>query len=302
MYCKHFGLTEKPFSLIPDPDYLYFSPRHRSAFTMLEYGLMEQNGITVITGEVGSGKTTLTRLLLKRINYAELTVGLINNAHGSFDDLLEWVGTAFDIPTEGLSRVALYREIQNFLIEEFSKGKRVVLIVDEAQNVEEKALEELRLLTNINADKNQLVQIVLVGQPELLDVLCKPTLRQLAQRVSSEHHLQALNYKETVGYIRHRLTVAGVERLLFEQAALMVIYYCSGGIPRLINTLCDYALVLTYGADQQKVSLEMAMATIEGKRIGGVDRHRKPHPEMVKVRAAIKRGWGIDIAQLSNTE
>ena len=302
MYLKYFGLKEKPFSMIPDPEYLYLSPQHRGAFTMLEYGLLEQNGITVVTGEVGAGKTTLLRLLLKRIDYNEFTVGVVNNVHGSFGDMLEWVVTAFEIPSEGLSRVGLFRGVQNFLIDEFSKGKRVVLIVDEAQNVEEKALEELRLLSNINADKNQLLQIVLVGQPELLDVLRKPTLRQLAQRVSSEYHLQALGCRDTAAYIGHRLRAAGADSLFFDQASIMLIFLYSAGIPRLINVLCDHALVLAYGSDTRKISLDIALAAVEGKKIGGADRHRVLTPEMEKIRAALHKVWGLDLTLLSNVD
>ncbi len=295
MYCKYFGLKERPFSLVPDPGYLFFSPKHRAAFTMLEYGLLEQSGITVISGAVGSGKTTLIRLLLTRINHDELTVGVINNAHGYFVDLLEWIAAAFEVTSTGQSRVGLYREIQKFLVSEFGKGKQVVLIVDEAQNIDEKALEELRLLSNINSDKNQLVKMVLVGQPELLDSLRKPKLRQIAQRVSSEYHLEPLSCTETVAYIRYRLKVAGTEKKLFDAAAMLAIFYFSGGVPRLINTLCDHALVLAYGANKSQVDLEVALATAKGKRIGGIDHHREPSKELEKVRSLLKRGAGIDI-------
>ena len=295
MYLEHFGLRDKPFSQIPDPEYLFFSPVHRAAFTMLEYGLLEQTGITVITGEVGSGKTTLLRLLLQRIDYEKLTVGVVNNAHGNFQELLEWMGAAFEVPQEGLSKIGHHQALQRFMVDEFNKGKRVVLIIDEAQNIEPDALEELRLLSNINADKHQLLQLILVGQPELLETLREPGLRQFAQRVSTEFHIQPLNLKETMAYIRHRVRVAGSEETLFEQPAQLAIYYFSGGVPRLINTICDQALALAYGVDAKQVSLALALETVKGKKIGGINPHKNTHPDMEKIRILLEKSLKTEL-------
>ena len=162
MYTQFFGMREKPFSLIPDGDSIYFSPGHLAAFSMLEFGLLEQVGITLITGEVGAGKTTLIRHLLSRIDYDQLTVGLIGTAHSSYGTLLKWIVNAFAIDTESQDEGAMLQALQAFLIEQYGNGKRTVVIVDEAQNMSSEDLESLRLLTNINADKNQLLQIILL--------------------------------------------------------------------------------------------------------------------------------------------
>lgn len=299
MYRKHFGLTEKPFSLIPDPDYLYLSKQHKAAFTMLEYGLLEMTGLTVISGDVGAGKTTLIRHLLRRINYNKITVGLINTAHESYGDLMHWVASAYKIDFEGKGRVALHRDLQDFLVKEYAEGRRVVLIVDEAQNIGKESLEELRLISNINADKDQLIQIILVGQPELLDILSRPELSQIAQRVSAEYHLEPLNLKETIEYVCHRLQVAGGS-YIFETFAIATIYYFSGGIPRLINTLCDYALVHAYAADKKKVDLEVALEVIRGKRIGGIERIKVKNADMENARLTLQKATGIDLAEVMN--
>ena len=194
MYREHFKLKEKPFSLIPDPGFLHFSDKHKTAYSLLEYGLWEQTGITVVTGEVGSGKTTLLRHLLSQIDQAELSIGMINNTHAALGDLTQWIALAFGISHEGKDKVALFEGIQSFLIEEWAAGKRAVLIVDEAQNMDAETLEELRLYNNINSDGYQLLQIILVGQPELSDTLRLPHLSQMAQRVSVGYHIQPLNW------------------------------------------------------------------------------------------------------------
>ena len=300
MYLKYFGLTEKPFSLLPDPDYIFFSSRHQAAFAMLEYGLWEQSGITVITGAVGAGKTTLIRHLLRRIDYSNITVGMVNTSHSSFDDLLHWIVSAFGLTFEGKARVTLIREFHEYLIRQYASNKRVVLILDEAQNIEESALEELRLLSNINSEKDQLLQIILVGQPELLDTLRRPTLRQFAQRVCAEYHLEAMSCRDTIEYVRHRLKVAGGNRFLFDTFAIVAIYYYSGGVPRLVNTLCDQAMVHAYAAQVERIEVDIAMDVIKGKRIGGFDHARDNPEELEKARHMLKQVVGVDIRDVVN--
>lgn len=300
MYLEHFGLKEKPFSITPDPDFLYFSEKHKSALAMLEYGVFEQSGITAITGEVGAGKTTLIRHLLRRIPYDELTVGLISNVHQSLGSLLQWVALSLDLPgdTGDLSNMQIFRRLQDFLVEEYANGRRVVLIIDEAQNMEPSSLEELRMLTNINADKDQLLQIVLVGQPQLLKMLEDEDMAQVAQRVTAEYHLTALNLKETHAYIMNRLRVAGGgPTSLFGMQAIGVIFYFSGGVPRLINTLCDHALVLAFAGGLRRVGFETALDAVRQKRIGGVQRLRDPSRDAEETRKVLKVSTGVDIAE-----
>lgn len=298
MYESHFGFSEKPFSLIPDPEYLYLSKKHKAGLAMLEYGLHEQSGITVITGDVGAGKTTLIRYLLRTIDYSQLTVGFITNTHRSFGDLMSWVASSFDIPHKDKDRVTLYRELQEFFIQEYASGKRVVLVVDEAQNVDADALEELRLLSNINAEKDQLIQIILVGQPELYDVLRRPELSQIAQRVSAEYNIRPLDSEETVEYVRHRVNVAGGSRYVFDIFAILAIFYFSGGVPRLLNTLCDYALVHAYAQDKDVVDVEVAMEVVAGKRIGGVQRFTENSADRENARITVQKLTGIDLANV----
>ncbi len=300
MYTQHFGLSDKPFNLIPDPDYLYFSSKHKIGLSLLEYGLMETAaGLTVITGEVGAGKTTLIRKLMRRIDYTALTVGIINNTSTFHEGLISWVVSAFNIPHEEKDNIALYREFQKFLIAEYAAGRRCVLIVDEAQNLSGKALEELRMLTNINADRDQLLQIVLVGQPELLDVLSKPEYAQIAQRVSVEYHLEPLDFEEVYGYIQHRLEVAGGADDIFTKQAVKAIYYFSGGVPRLVNTLCDYCLVHAYALGSVEVDLTLAMEVRKGRKVGGVNRQVKNVESVEQVRQDLIAETGIDLKALT---
>lgn len=296
MYTKHFGLKDKPFNLAPDPDYLYLSDKHKTGLSLLEYGLIETAaGLTVISGDVGAGKTTLIRKLMRRIDHDQLTVGIINNTSTFQSDLLSWVASAFNLLHEDKDKIAVFNEFQKFLIQEYAKGKRTVLIVDEAQNLGGEALEELRMLTNINAERDQLLQIVLVGQPELLDILQRSEYAQIAQRVSVEHHLEPLCLDEVDHYVNFRMEVAGADHQIFEDDAIRAFYFYSGGVPRLINTLCDYALVHAYALGKQTVDFDTVLAVKKGRKIGGVNRFVQNEEEVEQVRQALLQAKGVDL-------
>jgi general secretion pathway protein A len=268
MYEAHYGLREKPFSILPDPDLIYWAPNHRLAFAMLEFGVMNSAGFTVITGDIGCGKTTLVRRLLRNID-PKIIVGLISNTPQAQDGLLRWVMMSLNQPFEG-SHLELFQRFQRFLYEQESKKRRVILIVDEAQNLGLEALEELRMLSNINADKKQFLQIVLVGQPQLKDLLRDPRLLQFTQRVSSDFHLKPLDVDEVTEYIDYRLEAVGARTLLFSDQACKLVADASGGVPRTINILCDTALVYGFAADAEKITMDIVNAVIEGKAQFGV--------------------------------
>jgi len=196
MYEAFYGFKEKPFSMLPDPGFLYLSKKHQAALTLLEYGLLNHVGFCVISGEAGAGKTTILRALLERIE-KNVTVGLITNTHQSFGGLLDWVLSAFDLHRPNLTHVEMHQVFMEYLIEEYANGRTVLLIVDEAQNMQPDALEELRMLSNVNSEKDQLMQVVLAGQPALKDTLRLPDLMQFAQRIAVDYHLDALSLKET---------------------------------------------------------------------------------------------------------
>lgn len=246
IYNDHFGLAERPFTLLPDPDFLYWSENHARAYAMLEYGMLTHAPITVITGEIGAGKTTLLRHLLRALP-EDVTVGLISNAQGNRGELLHWVLMALGVPTDtNASYVQLFAQFQDFLIAEYADGRRTMLIFDEAQNLSTETLEELRMFSNINADKDELIQLVLVGQPELRDLISQPRLTQFAQRIAAEYHLPGMSAPMVRDYIRHRLRVAGAEREIFTPAACECVHAAARGVPRLVNQICDYALVYAY--------------------------------------------------------
>ena len=256
MYEVFYRLKEKPFSLLPDPSYLYLSEKHQMALTLLEYSLLNQAGFCVISGVTGAGKTTLIRHLLNQFGN-DVAVGLITNTHQSFSDLLRWILMAFNLDYNSDSKPQLYQTFVNFLIEQYAKNRNTVLIVDEAQNMSVETLEELRMLSNINADKDQVLQIILVGQPGLRDKLSRPDLEQFAQRIAVDYHIEPLNAAETRNYIRHRLTIAGGDPELFESDAAQSVYRYSNGIPRLINLLCENALVYGYAENVSRISARL---------------------------------------------
>ncbi|MCW8923075.1 MAG: AAA family ATPase [Gammaproteobacteria bacterium] len=251
MYESFYGLKEKPFSMLPDPGFLYLSKKHQKALTLFEYGLMNNAGFSVISGEIGSGKTTLLRKLLENMD-RRITGGMITNTHQGFGELLDWVLSAFDIHEKGLSQVEKHQRFMDFLIEQYASKKTTLLIVDEAQNMAADKLEELRMLSNVNSEKDQVLRIILAGQPELKDTLHLPELMQFVQRISVDYHLGSLDEEDTCAYIAHRISVAGAEEAVFTEAASKLIYKYSGGTPRLINLLCDTAMVYGF-ADQQTV-------------------------------------------------
>ena len=264
MYEAFYGLKESPFSIQPDPDYLYFGRRHTYAYAMMEYGIRDKAGFIVISGEIGCGKTTLVRHLLNNLT-ANLTVGLVYNTHREIADLLEWIMLSFGLPYEGLSRVALYDVFQRFLIEQYGLGKSVLLIVDEAQNINVDALESLRMLSNINADKHQLLQIMLVGQPQLKSLLSRPELLQFAQRVAVDFHIKPFEASDVQEYIQHRLSVAGRNTPLFTPEACARIATASKGIPRRINVLCNMALIYGFSAESDPIDVNLIEEVLSDK-------------------------------------
>ena len=269
MYEEFYGLSEKPFSILPDPDFMYWGRAHSMAFAMLEYSIMNQAGFTVITGEVGCGKTTVVNHLLENVT-DDVCVGVISHTNDRVDQLLQWVLLAFDQPYDADSVVAQFDRLRYFLRERYQNGQRCALIIDEAQNLGATSLEQLRMLSNINTRKDQLLQLILVGQPELKDLLQRPELRQFAQRVSSDFHLRRLNFRETVAYIDHRMARAGQSRPLFTDTAIERIFAASEGTPRLINILCDTALVYGYSTSAREISRDIVEQVIQDKQKFGI--------------------------------
>jgi len=269
MYRRFYKLSEKPFTLLPDPGFLYMSDKHRMAFTLLEYGLMNHAGFTVISGDIGAGKTTLIRHLLDNMD-RDHTVGLISNTHRSFGELLQWILLAFNLDHADMSKVEMYQRFVEFIIDEYAHNRRTVLIVDEAQNLSAETLEELRMLSNINADKDQALQVILVGQNELRDTLQQPDLVQFAQRISVDYHLQPLSESETANYIHHRLKVAGGHPAIFTDLACQAVHRYSNGVPRLINLLCDTALVYGYAEQKQRIDAKLVSQVAQEKQQGGI--------------------------------
>jgi len=268
MYETYYGLREKPFSILPDPDLIYWGPKHRLAYAMLEYGVMNSAGFTVITGEIGAGKTTLIRRLLQRLD-SSINVGLITTTPRGRKELLQWIMMSLDIPFDEKYSKLLFK-FQQYLQLQHSEGRRTLVIVDEAQNLDPDALESLRMLSNINADKEQYLQLILVGQPQLKTLLCSPELVQFAQRISSDFHLKPLSITEVPEYIDYRLKAVGANSALFSEDACAVIARASGGIPRSINILCDTALVYGFATQSSYVTKEIVDLVIQDKQNFGI--------------------------------
>ncbi len=256
MYLEYYGLKESPFSITPDPRYVYLSERHRDALAHLLYGVGKggSGGFVQLTGEVGTGKTTLCRLLLEQLP-EHTRVALLLNPKLSPVELLETLceELKLDIAGKRNSLKGLVDTLNAYLLDAYAQGLRVVLIIDEAQNLSIESLEQVRLLTNLETPTQKLLQIILLGQPELRDVLAKPELRQLAQRITARYHLTPLNNNETETYVRHRMAVAGCARLPFTRLGLRALYQRSGGIPRLVNVIADRALMAGFAREQEMI-------------------------------------------------
>ena len=268
MYEAFYGLREKPFSIIPDPDLIYWGRNHRFAFSMLEFGVMNSAGFTVITGEIGAGKTTLLRYLLKRLE-GNVNVGMLSNTPQGREELLQWVLMSLNQPFEG-TYSSLFFQFQQYLRTQHANNRRTILIIDEAQNLQHDALESLRMLSNINVDKNQFLQMILVGQPQLKGLLSSPQLAQFAQRVSAEYHLKPLTHDEVAHYISYRLTAVGAKTPLFSQEACHAVAQASAGIPRTVNILCDTALVYGFASEAKWIDKGIIDEVLEHKRTYGV--------------------------------
>jgi general secretion pathway protein A len=246
MYCPFFGLQENPFSITPDPRFLFLSPSHQEALGHLLYGIEERKGFISVTGEVGTGKTLLCRALLNRLG-PHVHTALIFNSFLLEIELLRSINEDFGIGQGGATRKELVDHLNQYLLTEFGAGRNAVLIIDEAQNLAPPLLEQIRMLSNLETERGKLLQIVLVGQPELRQQLARPELRQLNQRIALRYHLQPFNHQETEDYINHRLVVAGSHgSVKFSRWALSTIYRLSGGVPRQINLLCDRAMLSAY--------------------------------------------------------
>ncbi len=271
MYPKYFGLKEPSFSIAPDPHYLFLSEQHKEALAHLLYGAGESGGFVLLTGEVGTGKTTVCRAFLEQLPEG-VEVALILNPAVTANELLLNLCDEFRIPVpEGERSVkALVDRLNVYLLEAHGKGRRPVLIIDEAQSLRPKVLEQVRLLTNLETSKHKLLQIFLIGQPELRRLLERDALRQINQRVTARFHLRPFTREETGDYIRHRVAVAGVDRPLFTAAAIRRIYTCSGGVPRLVNILCDRALLgacVTRSSQVTPAIVKRAAREVQGESI-----------------------------------
>ncbi len=253
MYEKFFQFTESPFRLTPDPRFFFFSKKHEEAFDHIRYGIQERKGFIVVTGEVGTGKTTLSRLLLEKLDKKIQTSMIFNPSLGT-NELLQSIVLDFGLPEQARSKKALVAHLNRFLLKTLEDGANALLIIDESQNLSVECLEEIRMLSNLETDTAKLLQILLVGQPELRTKLKDPSLRQLNQRIAIRYHIEPLDPREAEDYVNYRLRVAGSgERVFFTPKAFEELYRHSGGVPRLINILCDKALLAAYAQESRVV-------------------------------------------------
>jgi len=273
MYRDFFGLKERPFNVTSDPNFLFLSRVHKEALSHLLYGIRERKGFLEITGEVGSGKTTLCRALLNSLD-PNTKSAFIFNSNLPGIQLLQSIIEDFGLNVQRRSKVSMLRQLNIFLMDELSKGNNVVLIIDEAQNLKPSTMEEIRMLSNLETEKEKLFQIILVGQPELNVKIDSPNLRQLKQRIAVRFHITPLEKDEVSKYINHRLSVAGSSGTIrFPEDAMEEVYKFSGGIPRIINMICDKSLLAAYVMETRTIGLpiiENSIKELQGIQTGGL--------------------------------
>src|SRR5262245_21247795 len=269
MYESFYGLRTNPFSLTPDPRFLFLGKRHKLALSLLEYGLLNHAAFSVITGEPGTGKTTLLNAILDQSQH-QVTVGALSNTHAGLGPLMPWVLMAFNLSGKGMDSVELYRTFAAFLARENDQRRRVVLVIDEAQNLGSAMLEELRLLSNLNDGRRQTLQIILSGQPGLRTLLQRDDLVQFAQRVSVDYHLEPFDEEETPVYVRHRLAVAGMSSPAMTELACRVVHRLSGGNARLTNQVCDVSLAYGFAEEAHLVTARLVVKAAGDRVASGI--------------------------------
>lgn len=270
MYERFYGFKVKPFALIPQEEFMFLSRQHRMALELLVYGLRNRAMFCVVCGDIGTGKTTLVRYLLKRLG-SRVTVGMITGVNGPFLELLQWILFAFGVEYQGLDKIGMQQALVEYFKRQEARSKRVTLVIDEAQALAPEVLEELRLFSNVNFGQAMLLQTVLVGQPSLRDILRRPEMRQFAQRVAVDYILSPLDKDQTEAYIRHRLSIANpAKEGVFTPEACEAVFEASRGIPRLINLLCDTALVYGFADQKKEIDADTVREMLEDKaREGG---------------------------------
>jgi len=267
VYLEYYGLTEPPFTITPNPRFLFFSGKHREAFNHLLYGIRERKGFVQLTGEVGAGKTTLCRALLEQLG-DNFSTALILNPVLDADQLVKAIAMEFGLEVKGMDRIEVVWVINDFLLRQMADNRETVLIIDEAQDLTNELLEQVRLLSNLETDERKLLQIVLMGQPELRERLNDHGLRQLRQRITVRYHLNPLTRAEVAQYVQHRLQVSGAQGApYFTRPALWRIYHYSSGIPRLVNAVCDKALLAGFVEQRDRIDFRLvgrALRELEG--------------------------------------
>lgn len=315
MYKAYFGLSTKPFELVPNPHFLFMSHSHKKAINYLTYGLQEQAGFILLAGEVGSGKTTLVRNLINDLD-EEIALSRVFNTRAEAAQILAMINEDFGLEIAGKDKLTLLRDLNDHLVTLHAEGRRALIIIDEAQNLSAEVLEEIRLLSNLEADTAKLVQIVLVGQPELLEVITRPELRQLRQRIEVHCQLEPLTRAEVEGYVYHRLETAGNREAVFwHEGTFDLIHHYSEGVPRLINQFCDFALLCVFAEQKRELSLEMLQEVIgdiawdevgqplESSKTSGSKFQIDAHGErLADFFTRIERVWGAEGAVLDCLE